>query len=554
MKLSASEQFEQFVAELLLKDYEVSSDDVQYGLVDGANDGGIDAIYTVLDGEVVTEDYDVSSAKKGSAELKLYLIQTKISGGFQAIALDKMMTFARDTLDLDADLQNLTLELKPEIIRLLECFRRTYSALMTKKCSLEVVCVYATTGDDIHPNVHRKRRELELCIKNMFSACTQSVRLLRGRDIVDLHQQPPKQTKDLKFTAPPLSESSTGYVGLVNLAEFYMFILLPSHEINASLFESNIRDYQGSVSVNRAIAGTLQSDASEDFWWLNNGVTIVATSASSIKRRVVIENPLIVNGLQTSNEIYRHFKERQHVEDDRNVLVRIIVPDTPTSRDKIIRATNNQTPIPAASLRATDAIHRDIETFLQDRGFYYERRKNQYKNQEKPADRIVSMPYLAQAVTAIVRRSPEMARAHPTSLLKKEHDYTQIFSKDYPLDVFLACIQARRTVENFLRASGSAASTGFARDDIRHHLTMFAVYSIAGRTAVKASDLPALNLHQMETSFLDRCFDELVEIFTYQARTQSTSYSDLSRSPEFTELLLERLNLGLAGRMLAHGS
>ncbi|GAI16788.1 unnamed protein product, partial [marine sediment metagenome] len=67
-----------------------------------------------------------------------------------------------------------------------------------------------------------------------------------------------------------------------------------------NLFEANVRDYQGKVEVNKAIGNTLLSAYSEDFWWLNNGVTVVASQASLSGKTLVVEDPQIVNGLQTS--------------------------------------------------------------------------------------------------------------------------------------------------------------------------------------------------------------------------------------------------------------
>ncbi|WP_180064325.1 AIPR family protein [Acinetobacter sp. YH16042] len=140
---------------------------------------------------------------------------------------------------------------------------------------------------------------------------------------------------------------------------------------------------------------TLQNNTTEDFWWLNNGVTILSTKVTPrTNKQLVIQNPEIVNGLQTSSEIYRYFKENavkiQDIE-NRNVLVRVIVPSSEEVRDKIIKATNSQTQIPKSSLRATDPIHRQIETFLKTKGYYYDRRKNFYKNEGKKPKQIIKL-------------------------------------------------------------------------------------------------------------------------------------------------------------------
>ena len=56
-------------------------------------------------------------------------------------------------------------------------------------------------------------------------------------------------------------------------------------DVEKSIFESNVRDYQGNNSVNSSIAETLSSDSKEDFWWLNNGVTILASEVTFVTNR-----------------------------------------------------------------------------------------------------------------------------------------------------------------------------------------------------------------------------------------------------------------------------
>lgn len=94
-------------------------------------------------------------------------------------------------------------------------------------------------------------------------------------------------------------------------------------------------------------------------------------------RELQIVNPEIVNGLQTSMEIYNYFSEnREALESEkRSILLRIIVPDNEESRDQIIFATKNQTNIPKATLRVTDPIHLQIEMYFKSRGLFYDRRK-----------------------------------------------------------------------------------------------------------------------------------------------------------------------------------
>ena len=85
-------------------------------------------------------------------------------------------------------------------------------------------------------------------------------------------------------------------------------------------------------------------------------------------------------------------KEVEKEDKERSVLIRIIVTEKAEERDRIIKATNFQTSIPPASLRATERLQRDIEEYFLHNGLYYDRRKNYYKNIGKPQDKIVSIP------------------------------------------------------------------------------------------------------------------------------------------------------------------
>lgn len=132
---------------------------------------------------------------------------------------------------------------------------------------------------------------------------------------------------------------------MCKLADYLRFISDESGNLITRIFEANVRAYQGEVEVNREIAGSLENPTPDlDFWWLNNGVTIVADEAGFTSNQLVIANPLIVNGLQTSHEIHA-YASKIPTDDQRSILIRVIEETDLLKRDKIIRATNRQTSI-----------------------------------------------------------------------------------------------------------------------------------------------------------------------------------------------------------------
>jgi hypothetical protein len=233
-----------------------------------------------------------------------------------------------------------------------------------------------------------------------------------------------------------------------------------------------------------------------DFWWLNNGVTIVADEASYINNQLVIKNPLIVNGLQTSHEIHA-FANTLPAGDNRSILVRVVVEQDPTKRDQIIRATNRQTSISNSSFRATEQVHHEIEDYLLTLGYFYDRRKNAYKREGKPADKIISIDRLAQVILSLLLQEPHTARARPTSAIKTETDYKRIFSGDktqQPLEMYGAAVRMLEQVERHFKSVGGVGSRIF-RNNLKFHTLM-----VLGWALNQDATLPALRIPQLDLS------------------------------------------------------
>lgn len=489
---SKSEFFEMFVAEQTLKDHDLGYDELEAGIVDGSHDGGIDAMYVLVNGEMALDDFDFSSLKK-NVLIETVLIQAKTSEGFGESAIEKMTATAVDIFDLGKDLDTLHAVYNEGLRAAAESFRRVYKGLAAKFPTLKFRCVYATRGAEVHPNVRRKADILGDKIRTAFSNADYGFEFLGASDLLALARRQPPTAHELALAETPISSAGdVGYICLVRIREFDKFIRDEAGELRRNLFEANVRDYQGSTAVNEEIAQSLREKGGEDFWWLNNGVSIIAGKATYSAKALTLEDPQIVNGLQTSTEIFRYFSEANTEGDERNVLVRVIVPTKAESRDRVIKATNSQTIIPLASLRATDKIHRDIEEYLRPFGLYYDRRKNFHKNEGKPLEKIIGIPLMAQAVMAILLQRPDDARARPSSLLKADEDYAKVFSTDMPIEIYRVCASIVKRVDALLR--GEANLDARERNNLRFYIAMKVAALAAGKSAPSAEEVAVLDL------------------------------------------------------------
>lgn len=75
--LTTDKYFEVFCVDQLLKDFDLTYEDISAGIFDGANDGGIDWAYLLLNGAIVNMDDDVTLPATGEIELLLVVGQSK---------------------------------------------------------------------------------------------------------------------------------------------------------------------------------------------------------------------------------------------------------------------------------------------------------------------------------------------------------------------------------------------------------------------------------------------------------------------------------------------
>lgn len=496
-ELTVSEYFEIYSASEILKNYDLTYDDISYGLVGDGGDGGIDAIYTFINGEPLKEDTSVNTNQKKN-HIELIVIQSKTSAGFKEDAITKFRESAQDLFNLANDPNDYAARYNADLIDKVNLFRKSYSKLAKTFPKIEIRYFYATQGDEIHPNVSGKVPKLQEDIVKMFGGAEFSFKFIGASELLEMTRNVPSTSRVLEVAESPIGTTAGSYLCLVSLSKYYEFIS-DSGALARSIFESNVRDYQSSVVVNTGIRKTLENKESENFWYLNNGVTIITPKAVMAGKQLTIEDPQIVNGLQTSHEIYQYFSKLENYEgDERAVLVRVICEEDEEARDRIIRATNSQTSIPPASLRSSDDIHRNIEDFLKSNGYYYDRKKNFYKNQGMPVSKIISISYMAQAMMAIILLKPDSARARPSTLINSDVEYKKIFSLDKPIDIYLKAIKIMKQVEAYLKPDNCYIQLDRKIIiNIKFYVAMVASLTIAGSAQdieKKLSELPNVDL------------------------------------------------------------
>ncbi len=445
--LGRPEAFEIFAFEQILKNYDLSRDEIESGWTDGRNDGGIDGFYVCINGHLLC-DRDEFVWPKSNASIEVWLITCKHHDTFVQATLDSMLPTLSELFDLSVQTNRLHGSYSEDIRNARELFILAYRKLSISRPELKFHIVYASRGDTsiIGESVLARAMQIENPMITLFSSCDADVKFVGAAELVGSH----RITKTFSLELPFVEHLATGmdsYVLLVRIEDYWRFVSDENKNLRRYLFDSNVRDYLGKNQVNEDIASSLADDSAPDFWWLNNGVTILATSATVPGKTIQLKNIQIVNGLQTTESIFSHFQKGDLTSRDRCLLVKIIVSSEEAVRDRIIRATNNQSPVEISALHATDKVQRDIEEILQRSDWYYERRKNYYQNIGKPQIRFVTPIFLASAVVALIYKSPQKATRLKSKFMRDPVSYDAVFSERLPIKLWPILVDVFKRVE-----------------------------------------------------------------------------------------------------------
>lgn len=566
--LSESSYFEIFSYEQVLKNYDLSYDELLSGSIDNGDDGGIDGFFIFLNKDFLDEDADLGIVKRNPL-LEIYLIQSKVTASFSEKAIEALIVTIQDLFDLNKYISNIEKLYNAGVIEKTEIFRKSYVTLANRHPTVAIKYIYASKGNisDIHPKVKNKTDTLKQFTGKYFTGASVEFIFLGARELLESSRLEKSYSLQLKFLESYISRGEDNYVVLASLKDYYDFVTDENDILCKYLFESNVRDYQGNIEVNRDIRRTLDLDKSNvDFWWLNNGITILASKVSVAGKVITLDDVQIVNGLQTTNTIYEYLRSIEpdssktdskpslvKVQDERAILIKIIVTNDLEARDRIIKATNFQTPVPAASLRATEPIQRDIEDYFSQHGWFYDRRKNYYKNIGKSPDKIVSIPYLAQAFTAIVHREPHNSKGRPNTIIKGDSNYNRVFNKSTRIEIYLLCAKVLKALESFIRSSNFTQ----LKDDQDHpylkiptlrslkfHYAMLFTVKMLSKNDYGLRDIETIVATDYDRNILAQTAFEMANLTSeYMALDSSLSINTIAKREDFVTYLLQKINV-----------
>ncbi|KQW79156.1 hypothetical protein ASC89_12710 [Devosia sp. Root413D1] len=415
---------------------------------------GLDGVSIIIQGEAVRnrQDAEEKLATINNPTLEFLFFQAKTGTAYDYGDVSRFY---------DAVSGFFSGDLKGESLAIDDCIdamNAIYEQGVGKR-NPKISCYYMTTGNYESPARIEKLRKAfrsELEEMNIFDPQNISIEFVGARELQQWYRAATSAV-DVEIDFPRnvvmpdnkhVEEAYIGYIDAANLMDLCTVKDADGNVIglNRAVFFDNIRDYDPKSKINTSIKGIVTSDGGEEFVFRNNGITVVSKSIDRTGDRFRLEDFQIVNGCQTSNIIFDLVHGSGGEPGNPLLATQIQVPFRLIgSRDdefvsSIIVGTNRQNPVRDEQFWALRPFMKSFEEYCRNLDdeeiIYFERRDNQYRNQDVERTRVMQPSVLMKAVAAGLLFQPQRAARDYRGILS-EYDKS-IFLDDHDVRVYHA--------------------------------------------------------------------------------------------------------------------
>lgn len=422
--------FEMFINSLVLDIY-TNDHNSSYQDLETGSAIGIDGVAIFIADKLVlnAEDVDLVMSGVKKFQVDFYFTQSKTSSSFNRQAMNDFYQAVNKFFDLNRDEC-----LIPELSGFWEVTKYIYSHAAKFKAQPKLNLFYAAlssntprTQKDIHFDADLEIQEQRLKDLNIVDDNINS-EFWGIKEILDLHKKNNTQREiTINVSKTPVSypknqdnKIQNAYFGLLKIDQLIKMISDEVDEVDGKktlkkgIFDDNIRYYLGSdekVGVNSGIKEQLLSDDYHLFGLLNNGITVICDEARLNSEELTLVNYQIVNGCQTSNVIFENLKKLDEKQDI-YIPVKFIATQDEETKNSIIKGTNSQTSLKPAQIMALSSVQKAIESHYNIKNkegsiqLYYERRTEQYRDDEIQKTKIINIPTQIKCVSAMYLNLP----------------------------------------------------------------------------------------------------------------------------------------------------
>ena len=471
-KQTEAMQFEHFANYSIISKLNRSSFELEDIHVGSGGDCAIDGLCLIVNGKIITDIDELNELVSGPGHLdaEIVFIQSKTTSSFSGSNIGSFIHGVKDFLSDEPRLvQNDKIKHVKEIWDAV-ITKSSYMVNRRPYCKVFYICTGKWVGDqNLQAIIDSGKEELDYI--GIFDDVT--VTPYGAVEIQKLyHETKNKLSATITFqnriTLPDMEGVKEAYLGVIPFQEFIKLIQDENQTIH-SIFNDNVRDFQGENTVNKRIKETLRLGKFDLFCVLNNGVTVVASSLTPAGNRFTLRDYQIVNGCQTSNIL--HECQKLTGVEAVSVPVKIIVTESDDIKTEITLATNSQTEVKTEQLEALSVFQKQLELYYNSEKegirLYYERRSQQYNSlPEVKRTQIISIPIQIKSFASMFLDSPHLVSGYYGTIVNRFKG--QIFGSEHKFIPYYVSALCYYRIEQFFRSG--ELSTEFKK--ARFHIMM----------------------------------------------------------------------------------
>ena len=209
------------------------------------------------------------------------------------------------------------------------------------------------------------------------------------------------------------------------------------------LFEQNFRFFTKVAKVDNKINNSLNSRRN-DFWFLNNGITICCSDFRVDGTYIKLYNFSIINGCQTTTLIGKYNQANEN--EDFYLTCKIIKPNESLTNEKknifiseIAEASNSQKPIKDRDLKSNYPEQRRLQNQFKEKNIYIEIKRGEVLCSRSIRSNLEKWQYttnelFGQKMLSFQFQMPGTARSKKSSLFGTDQIYQKVFRQNYNVD------------------------------------------------------------------------------------------------------------------------
>ena len=164
---NVGELFDIFTFENILKNYDLSYEELEQGLVDGGDDGGIDGLFVFLDGLLLTETPNSQDVRK-HPQIEVVVITCKHESTFRQIPLNNLLASIPELFDLSKHSDSFESNYNEDILEQRDLFFETFKELSVRQPSLRFRYIYASRGRNVSMKIRHFINEFSVFPHRIF--------------------------------------------------------------------------------------------------------------------------------------------------------------------------------------------------------------------------------------------------------------------------------------------------------------------------------------------------------------------------------------------------